>query len=496
MHNRGIIIQAGPYTFNSRLCGGHRIAHYLRSNHDWDIEVVDFGWIWTEEQLKKFIDSRSGPDLKWIGIGMMFVNWIEKWTTLFEYIKKKNPDIMTVFGSGAAPNFVCQHIDYYVYGFGEHAIVSLLKYQFSNGPRPRFSLADRHNRKLIDSNNQHPAYPMKSLDIRYEDRDFLTPVDSLTVEFSRGCKFTCAFCNFPVLGVKGDYSRDADDFRSQLVDAYDRFGVTRYHVADETFNDRTEKITKFADVVEKLDFVPWFSAYIRADLLIARPRDREELLRMNLTGHYYGIETFNRESGKIIGKGYDTEKLKQGLLDVKQYFLQHGLYRGVISLINGLPGENIESMKSSIQWLKDHWIGQSAQIFALDLAEGDLVKKSKMAADYQKYGYKKIDTAKKSKIDVKYARDVYTEYIDWENDLTSRDECMKLGDEFAKEFVHDPRWKIGNWSINSYGYLPLEEAFDKPVSDIRGDSEAHHQKPEVKKIIQTYINNKIDWTKH
>ena len=71
---------------------------------------------------------------------------------------------------------------------------------------------------------------------------------------------------------------------------------------------RVEKITKFADVVEKLDFVPWFSAYIRADLLIARPRDREELLRMNLTGHYYGIETFNRESGKIIGKGYDTEK--------------------------------------------------------------------------------------------------------------------------------------------------------------------------------------------
>ena len=34
------------------------------------------------------------------------------------------------------------------------------------------------------------------------------------------------------------------------------------------------------------------------------------MLRSNIVNHYYGIETFNRTSGKIIGKGFDPNKTK------------------------------------------------------------------------------------------------------------------------------------------------------------------------------------------
>ena len=104
-----------------------------------------------------------------------------------------------------------------------------------------------NGRPLLSANDQYSAFPMKSLNVIYEDRDYIQPYEWLGIEFARGCKFSCDFCNFPVLGVKGDYSRDADDFGIQIKDAYDRFGVTNYLVADETFNDRTEKIAKFAD---------------------------------------------------------------------------------------------------------------------------------------------------------------------------------------------------------------------------------------------------------
>ena len=37
-------------------------------------------------------------------------------------------------------------------------------------------------------------------------------------------------------------------------------------------------------------------------------------------GHFYGIESFNHKSAKAIGKGMHPDKVKQGLIDVKNYF--------------------------------------------------------------------------------------------------------------------------------------------------------------------------------
>ena len=116
-------------------------------------------------------------------------------------------------------------------GFGEGALLELLKYLFSNGPLPKFSLLSAVG-KAISANDVYPSFPMNSLMIKYEDRDFIQPYEWLGVEFARGCKFACAFCSYPVLGVKGDYSRDAKDFELQMRDAYDRFGITKYYVSD------------------------------------------------------------------------------------------------------------------------------------------------------------------------------------------------------------------------------------------------------------------------
>jgi hypothetical protein len=48
---------------------------------------------------------------------------------------------------------------------------------------------------------------------------------------------------------------------------------------------------------------------------VSRPNDREELLRMNFLGHWYGLETLDKTAGKAIGKGMDPDRLKQGILD-------------------------------------------------------------------------------------------------------------------------------------------------------------------------------------
>ena len=159
--------------------------------------------------------------------------------------------------------------------YAEVAIVALLKSLTGNSSTEvKFDARFFGNKQLIKSISAYPAYPLDSYRSQLEKRDFVKPYEWLSVEFSRGCKFKCDFCNFPILGVKGDYSRTQDDFEREMKFNYDNWGVTDYYIADETFNDRPEKIKKFADVVdEQLDFKPYFSGFIRSDLLISPYRN-------------------------------------------------------------------------------------------------------------------------------------------------------------------------------------------------------------------------------
>ena len=70
----------------------------------------------------------------------------------------------------------------------------------------------------------HPCFPSKDLVVEYEDRDFIQPTDTLTLELSRGCKFACKFCSYNAIGMKGDLTRDMDtlydEVNTEVLDEY------------------------------------------------------------------------------------------------------------------------------------------------------------------------------------------------------------------------------------------------------------------------------------
>lgn len=452
MTTRGLIFNVTQDASLSRPLGGHRIAHYLRE-HGWDIEVVDWANWWTLEELQEFFRQRYDNNLVFVGFGHLFNIWDPTLELFGAWIKQNYPKITLISGSSVNPMFQSKCIDYYIQGFGEHAIVELLKYLAGNGPRPVFNLLG--SRKVIPAIQNYPAYPMKSLMVKYEDRDYIESDEWLTVELSRGCKFECAFCQFPVLGVKEDTSRDADDFQIQLQDAYDRFGVNSYIIADETFNDRPEKITKFANVVEQLNFTPWFSAYIRLDLLVARPKDREELLRMNVLGHYYGIESMNHQSAQAIGKGMKSDLIKQGLVDVRNYFQSNGskLYRANIGLIAGLPYETKETLDNTLNWLVDNWQGQGFTMGPLVLPNVDsLTKPSAMSLNLDRYGYEQMTEEEVKKADTN------------SNDYNSVLKLLRKDHHKAYEEIN---WKNKNMNIFDAKRITAEAYKIKQQHDFR-----------------------------
>lgn len=415
---------------DGRSLGVYRIAHVLRENN-WDVEVIDYATFWTLDELKQLFQSRYTKDLNLVGFSHLFSYWTDTMEEFCSWLKENYPSVQLISGSTNYPMFDSKHIDYYVRGYGEHAVIELLNYMFSNGPRPKFVIPPPNGKRIIDANLSYPAFPMPNLTVRYEDRDFVESHESLPIETSRGCKFSCDFCSFPVLGVKNDHTRSADDFDRQIRENYDRFGITKFTITDETFNDSTEKITKYANIVDRLPFEPFFSGYIRGDLLVARPHDREELLRMRFLGQFYGVESFNTPSAKSIGKGMPGERLKQGLIDAKNYYKSHGAgrYRGTISLILGLPHETKETLEESKQWLIANWQGEHFQSYALALQRSDMKGTlSKISQEYEKYGYSIDD----SKLNLTPDQERYfLDIMNWKNPHMTFKEAIEISDSLA-----------------------------------------------------------------
>jgi hypothetical protein len=443
--------------------GVHRVATYLRE-HGWDVEVCDFTPFWKEDELQEFVRSRVTSSTKFFGFGVFFNFWSESMDRLTLFLKKQWPNIPTVLGGQSAGLTPANNIDYWVDSYGEVAMLELAKSFVGNSSAGlKFDFNQLGQRKVIKSLHSYPAYPLDSYKILYEKSDFVQPWEWSTMEFARGCKFQCAYCNYPILGVRGDNSRSAQDFELQMRHNYDNFGISRYWVADETFNDRTEKITKFADVVEQLDFEPFFSAFLRVDLLATQPEQLEQLARMRVGGHFYGVETFNHASAKIVGKGMHPDRIKQTLLDTKEYLNKHIFYRGTVSLIAGLPLESPETFLNGQQWLLDNWDDQAATCWALELENWDnsqithnQTNLSKMSQNLIKYGIRKMDATHdilKSLNEAGYNwKDMgYTpDKLTWEHDHMNIFQAVELADKFQNYSIG--RFKTGNWDLYVHDY--------------------------------------------
>lgn len=471
--------------FHRRMAGGHRIASFLRENN-WDIEVIDFAAMFSLDELKEIAKSRITDDTYFIAFSSIFSCWNPKIDEFAGWIKK-NYNVVTILGGGTWPSINSKYIDYYIIGYGENAILQLLKVVAGGQSRSslRFDLrfADR---LVINSNSSYPSFPTNSLVINYEKRDFLLPEEWTNIELSRGCIFKCKFCNLPLLGVKGqEYIQSADEFDATMRKNYDLFGLQNYYVVDDTFNDYTKKISRFADVVENLPFTPFYSGFIRADLLIARPNDKEELSRMNFLGHYYGIESFNYESSKVMGKGMDSEKLKQGLIDIKNYFLNNNrkIYRGSISFIAGLPHDTLKNLYETAEWCKNYWQGQNVQWNHLMIPNKDQSghgwqdSLSDLAHNYEKYGYEKITNEDK------------TSELWWKNSNMSIIE--------AKQFTQSTVLKLCPEVITQETSWTLDDLTYKGRSIDIGLNEQEHIKHKIKSkmhkksIVENYKQKKL-----
>jgi radical SAM superfamily enzyme YgiQ (UPF0313 family) len=502
------------YSSVRRNGGAHRIASFLRQN-GLDVEVVDFAPSWTVREFQELIRSRMSPSFKFVGLGALFRMNTEILYLCFSWLKKTYPDVTIITGSTQFHNIHLIPADYMVTGYGEHAMLEILKGTAKWTEEVINKEGD--TRRTVDAVKHYPAFPMRNLSVDYEKRDFMQPFEHTTIETSRGCRFKCGFCTYPVLGVKKDHTRDAQDFHDNLVRNYDNWGLYRYSIADETFNDYTDKIIKYADEVEKFSFKPLFGGYIRADLLHTRPEDIEHLSRMNFSSQFYGIESFHRPSAKSIGKGMDPALIQQAILDSKAYCLEHnGYYRGTISLIAGLQHETEETLTETLNWCKEHWKTNNVMIHPLVIPSDTLANspQSKLSSQYEKQGFTLIEVeqltddhpelvpifqSNQIEPELKNQIRLYMRHLTpsvlfhrWQNNMgmSEKDAVMWVIKNFwSKDSYLDfgvDHWRMDDWYVCGY----TDEDMMKSFRQLGGVRAPMHKKVD---FIENYKKKKLDY---
>lgn len=485
-----IIFNDSGSSVTRRTMGAYKIASMMRSK-EWKVEVIDWVTKWSNEQLSTYLDKFEKIDLFAFGnLWMDDAFVIDK----IKFLKGRYSNAKYLLG-GPRPYQQDFGADIMIFGYAEHALYPALDFLFNNGPIPKGVMPYfAPNSLLIDANKDYRALEIPNYNVDYQESDFILPTDVLTLEMTRGCRFRCKYCSYAFLGVKEDHSRSEDSIYNEIMNNYIKWGTTNYLIADDTFNDRDIKIERLANVVKRLPFEPNFTAFIRLDLVISRPRQLDLLIDARVWGHFYGVETFHPDAAKAIGKGMHPDKIKQGLLNTKEAFMKKlGLYRGTCGMIAGLPFEPVESWYESLEWMHNNW--DCYLFWALHISTDPFIDThSDFSIDAKKYGYTSSQDTDlmiwaKNKglldIDSTHTHKLDKHVMIWEAEWANIKQAYQFADHYNKNYfgsIKLPNFELLNY-VNRTNVLDIT-AGDAYISQIYKHSEIA--------MIDTYISRKTD----
>lgn len=368
-----LLADTPEHPFWYRGYGAHRLANHLRHN-GYSCLVVDFTSAMSFDTWKDICNLAVGDDTKVIGLSTTWwpyrnqlkqlkvslvnnLNLKEKKTieqhglldaalegTLLDWFnvaKTINPKIKFLLGGPKFEFYLDAPVDNFVAGFGETQFIDYLQYPNRLWP------------KIInhDETASAPTWDFKESQTLYTDLDQISSNEILTFEFSRGCRFKCAFCSYPLIGKKdiSSYIKSKDSIYTELLTNYERWGTTQYVVADDTLNDSTEKLEHILSAVKNLPFKPKFKAYTRLDVIATHPEQAILLKEIGLANTWIGIDSFHPKASKVIGKGMPAERRKDMLYTLKDIWGESVTITA--GYIVGLPFEDKDSLYESAKWL-------------------------------------------------------------------------------------------------------------------------------------------------
>lgn len=461
-----------------RYAGAYRIATELRDNN-FSTQVVDMFASLSDSEIQRILHKFITNETLFVGFSStLFVSKgeialetnnpfpfsLSKMNEIFTTIKQINPDTKIVVGGAKATFTEIEGVDYFIWGEGENSVVSLANHLKSNTTIITYKTT--HGQKI--SSTDYPYECFNKSKIKWSTQDAIFTGEHLPIEISRGCRFRCAFCSFNLNGKKpSDYIKDPSIVRDEMIYNYDNFQTQGYMFADDTYNDSIEKVTSYHDMLSTLPFDVKWSTYARIDMIYRYPEMAKLMLESGLQSVFFGLESFNHETAKIVGKGLDPNKVKDTLYMVKDVWGDKVSITS--SFIVGLPHESIDSILDTVEWLssKDCPIDNVKMIpLTIKKRKKSQFNISDIGMNYEEYGYDIDDNGV------------------WKNEHMSLPKAKKL----VNEFHSDPLKEKQGLS----GYMFLSRLQNLGYSFEEANSTSYTKDDVDKKFVklkQQYVDN-------
>lgn len=487
-----------------RSLGVHRLATELR-NQGYTVKVIDWCCtIFRDYALaNKLLNRLIGPNTLFIGFSSNHFyqvdinqNNFQKNDAHFEKggkspsaypagqmtfevivsgIKKQHPHIKIVFGGKYANELVplSRKIDYIICGYGDSTIIELADH-LRKGTPLKCMPTKQPGQKILVHDKLGQSFDFPNSYTVYQPEDHIRQGEVLMLETSRGCMFKCKFCDFELLGRKTTdpkYHREIEILSQELRDNWEKYRINRYMIVDDTFNESTHKLQAVQQAIELSGVEDFkFYAYLRLDLIKKHPEQIALLRSMGLQGAFFGIETLNDASLKIIGKPMPSAEIKRFTSELAQHWpdiTMHG------SFIFGLPEDTPETVANWMQWVTDAdcpLTGITLQ--ALGISH---VNPNVFGDDPAKYGYE---------VDRSQCKYPWSQSF-WSNKHWNRTECLQLKRKYASEMYYSRRSRTGAW--DTLGFQNMGYQFDQVFKVPYLDMDRMQMEQRVEQQYENYI---------
>lgn len=293
----------------------------------------------------------------------IFYFW-ENARKVMNWIRNTYPHVKMLLGGGQlsatkknAFSVIDNYFDYLITGDADESITKLashLKFKTQiktySTWRVNGNQADFKKCKVIHSEKDYSLSTthFDNLDIKHEKiKSHLLSNEWLFVEMSRGCIFNCYFCSYKHVNNK----RPIESIKKEILDNYYNFGITKFRLIDDTFNDDYQKVKDFTSMLQKLPFEAEWHTYARADLFRKRFDMIDMMYESGCKYLKFGLESTNDDVLKAINKSVSHKDIANIL--EKIYTKTNGDLYMHSNFILGLPLETKQSIFDMFSYIKN-----------------------------------------------------------------------------------------------------------------------------------------------
>jgi len=334
----------------------------------------------TQYILKKILDDKSDM------IGFSCYCWnIEEVLRLVNLIKLINPQ-KEIFLGGPEASCNAKHIlsteknvDMIIKGEGEESFKKLMLYKIGilKDLNEVENLIFRREKEIIQNKESYisnlkevpPIFANNSIDIKKFGENLYC------FETKRGCHYHCSYC----FHHKGSHEiREYPmEYVKKELDALLSSDLKYIWIVDPCFNDNEERSLEIIQyIVENNHKDIAFGFEVRNETLTEKfIQEMSKLKTIRFVA--MGLQTVNKNALKAVNRALDIPKFEQNFELIKKHFSNE--IRIHIDLIYGLPFDNLEGYKESI----DYALGLGGIIFTQPLK---ILKGTKLFIDADKYG--------------------------------------------------------------------------------------------------------------